>query len=181
MDSKDWRGVGAMVVDCTVRLFGTFGAELRYTGSPDPIPAADQLTVAVIGLASEALRGSLVMGATPKVLELTHPLRTEKGGHLDNESLRDWAGELANRLVGRVKIQLLTHGITIQLGTPTTMSGRELTLGAALKNPECLPHCFEIGDDWLLVRMEAVAHPETKLSDDPKPVPATDEGGMLIF
>jgi CheY-specific phosphatase CheX len=180
MDTHEWREIGSIVADCSTRLFRALGVELDYVGCQEPIPCADELTVAVIGLAGMEMRGSLVVGTTPNLLVLTHPL-TKDRSKLDEDQLRDWSGELANQLIGRIKIRLLAHGITISLGTPTTMSGRELTLGSALKNTECLPHRFEVGRDWLLVRMEAVAEPGVKLSKTPVPIPETEEGGMLIF
>jgi hypothetical protein len=177
MNTSGWRQVGDIVVETTLKLFRTLGVELAYTGSPDPIPCADELTVAVIGFAGSQMRGSLVMGATRQALRLSHPL----AGRADDDSLRDWGGELSNQLIGRIKIRLLAHEIVIQLGTPTTMSGHELTLGAALKNPDCLPHRFAIGDDWVLVRMECVAEAGVALLGSPAPLPDTDEGEMLIF
>jgi hypothetical protein len=80
-----------------------------------------------------------------------------------------------------MKIRLLEHRIVIQLGTPTTMSGHELTLGGALKNPECLPHRFVIGKDWVLVRMEMVADPGVRLLGNPEALPQTSEGELMMF
>jgi len=180
MDTNDWSQVGNIVVETATKLFRTLGMELEYTGTPDPIPCADELTVAVIGFAGSQMRGSLVVGATREALRLSHPTGGNSAA-VDDESLRDWAGELANQLIGRMKIRLLAHQVVIQLGTPTTMSGHELTLGAALKNPECLPHRFTIGADWVLVRMEVVAEPGVQLVGTPDPLPQTGEGELMMF
>ena len=178
MDANEWQEIGEIVVDCASALFQHLGVALAYTGSPDPVPSAEQLTVAVIGLAGAELRGSLVVGTTSNMLSLTYPVGKEKVA-LDDESLRDWAGELANHLIGRIKIKLRARGITIQLGTPTTVSGRELTLGAP-HNAGCLPHRFEKGEDWVLVRLEAVAEPNVKLTNAMSPG-AEGDGGMVMF
>jgi chemotaxis protein CheX len=177
MDSNGWRQLSSIVVETTTRLFDMLGLKVEYQGSPDPIPCADELIVAVIGFAGSQMRGSVVLASTSQALRLTHPL----GKEADDEGLRDWAGELANQLIGRIKIRLLAHQMVIQLGTPTTISGRELTLGAALKNAECLPHRFTAGSEWLLVRMEGVAEPGVQMLASPVQLTATDEGELLLF
>ena len=98
-----------IVVDCASALFQHLGVALAYTGSPDPVPSAEQLTVAVIGLAGAELRGSPVVGTTSNMLSLTYPVGKEKVA-LDDESLRDWAGELANHLIGRIRDRASSEG-----------------------------------------------------------------------
>jgi CheY-specific phosphatase CheX len=182
MDPSDWNRINGMLVDCAIALLHAFGTSARYDpAGEDKHPAEDGM-LAIIGFAGEKLRGSLVLSANPGLLEGSCPARTV--GRTDathGEILQDWIGELANQLLGRLKSRLLAHGVAIQLGTPTTVSGLELRVRSCGGERPATPLWLHAGGDWLVVRLDAVAAPETKLSTSPDPSSAAAEGEILLF
>jgi hypothetical protein len=69
--------------------------------------------------------------------------------------------------MGRIKAELGMHGIVIEPGTPTTISGVGVRVGAATRNAHCMPNRFQVGGDAFLVRFEALERPDAELSDEP--------------
>ncbi|HKQ69502.1 MAG TPA: chemotaxis protein CheX [Polyangiaceae bacterium] len=180
MNDRDWQKIGALLVESTQGLFQKLGATLESRGTHESGAFVDEMTVAVIGFAGDAMRGSLVIGAARVAWKKTHPLAADRPT-LSEDDVRDWAGELANQLIGRLKIRLLRHGITIQLGTPTTMSGRDFKLGPAVTKVMSSQHRFEMGSDWVIVRLDAVVDEGVTLQEAAEPTSEEDDGGTFIF
>jgi hypothetical protein len=146
------------------------------------------------GGTQRGLRGSLVLSANRGLLERSRPVPPGalpgKGPEKANatsatpsgiDALQDWIGELANQLLGRLKSRLLAHGIAIQLGTPTTVSGLELRVRTCTANRQATPLWLLSGDDWLVVRLDAIASPDVQLSSIPDPSSSATEGEVLLF
>jgi len=104
-----------------------------------------------------------------------------ENGPQASEILQDWGGELANQLLGRLKSRLLAHGVTILLGTPTTVSGLDLRVRSLPGELHFAPSWLRAGADWLVVRLDAVATGEVTLSNSPEPAAAAKEGDILLF
>jgi hypothetical protein len=71
----------------------------------------------VIGFVGNNLRATCLIAANHGVLQTSCPAGCQ---------LKDWVGELANQLAGRLKMKLLAHGVEIALTTPLTLSGVRL-------------------------------------------------------
>ena len=80
---------------------------------------------ATIGFTGDRLRGALVVSLGRRTLISSLPTRPGRK-HEDDEMLADWAGELANQLLGRLKNGLWSSGIEVALGTPVTFVGFNL-------------------------------------------------------
>ena len=107
-----------MVLLSTQELFAS------YTNSCGPNPAQQSYSFAgIIGFTGEKIRGTIILATVAEVLQATRPTAAET----DSEQA-DWAGELANQLLGRIKNKLLAHGLVIQLSTPTSVTGESLRL-----------------------------------------------------
>ena len=78
--------------------------------------------VAVVGFSGDDTRGVLGVSAPPELLEQFHPT-TSAGESPSPEQLRDWAGELANQLLGRLKIELRPYGVRFWVATPVVLRG----------------------------------------------------------
>jgi CheY-specific phosphatase CheX len=85
-------------------------------------PAGDwRYPMAVIGFGGETVRGSISFELPWSVLSASHPFRSTV-----TEDLVDWAGELANLVLGNLKTRLRGKSVAIQPGLPMTF-----TTGAA--------------------------------------------------
>lgn len=119
MRNPDNRPIDDLVFDCCRDLFSAYHLDVHPRDRND-FPATEELAICgVMGFGGKLMRGALVLAATNEPLERTNP---EAHG-----SQRDWVCELANQLMGRVKNQLLSLGVEILLGTPTGLSGENLS------------------------------------------------------
>jgi CheY-specific phosphatase CheX len=181
MNQSDWNRINGMLVESAISLLHAFGTSVRYDPAGEESHPPENGMLAIIGFGGDQLRGSLVLSANHGLLETSCPARTVgRSDATHAEILQDWVGELANQLLGRLKSQLLAHGIAIQLGTPTTVSGLELRVRSCGDRPTT-PLWLHAGSDWLVARLDAIAAPETKLSASPDPSSAAAEGEILLF
>jgi CheY-specific phosphatase CheX len=108
----------AIGADAVPEIFSTYGIELRpvdLTGQP----STSFVTCGVIGFSGPVVRGALVVALTGGLAEKTNPVGADG-------NLRDWVGELANQLLGRIKLALLDHGVDIYLNLPAVLKGEHL-------------------------------------------------------
>jgi CheY-specific phosphatase CheX len=165
-----------MLVDGATALLRAFGQQVRYDPAGEAAhPPADGM-LAVIGFGGRSFRGSLVVSANRGLLEGSCPVPCAG----NEDQLQDWLGELANQLLGRLKAQLLGHGIVIELGTPTTVAGLELRVRPRGER-HTPPLWLVAGSDWLVVRLDAIAAPNVLLCLSPDPSNSAMEGDVLLF
>ncbi len=181
MNAEEWSQIDHIVVTCTEALFLSLGLPVEHLGLVDESTSPRRQTLGVMGFGGLQMRGALLLSADMAALAHTHPARPAPAA-LSEAALRDWSGELANQLLGRIKNRLLARGLVIQLSTPTTLSGLDLRLGVSMSNAQCLPHLFHVAGNAVQVRFEAVAEAGVHFSD----VAADDaeiaaEGDMLLF
>jgi CheY-specific phosphatase CheX len=160
-----------------------FGTTVVHDAREEPVRPPQDGILAIIGFGGAQMRGSLVLSANCGMLRTSFPVKQAPGAGEGPcpEHLQDWAGELANQLLGRFKYRLLGHGITLQLGTPTTVSGLELRVRSCGGQPQSKPLWLYSGDDWLVVRLDAIVAPEVTLSESPDSGSAAAEGEVLLF
>src|SRR5947209_6871369 len=103
--------------DACERLFGDYGVKL--TREPEPVAAQspDFPYFSVLGFWGQKIRGSVVLAATSEVLEDSNPLQ---------QARRDWMGELANQLFGRMKLELGRREVQVSANIPAVMRGEHL-------------------------------------------------------
>lgn len=123
--------VDSIVVRSTEELFAAY--EVKVARQPEAsLLAADEILYAgVVGFTGASMRGTLVLAPTRKLLE-----RSYLGMSCE---FRDWAGELANQLVGRIKNQLRRYGVEVHATTPVILQGQ--VLASAPRGALSL-HCF---------------------------------------
>jgi CheY-specific phosphatase CheX len=199
MNQSDWNRVSGMLVECATALLEAFGTTVRYDPAGEARHPPEDGLLAIIGFAGgeKGMRGSLVLSANRGLLARSRPVpqsqtvaptaaapRSAGPDTAPNsgvDALQDWIGELANQLLGRLKSRLLAHGVAIQLGTPTTVSGLELRVRTGTGERQATPLWLLAGDDWLVVRLDAIASPDAELSTCPDPSSSATEGEVLLF
>src|SRR4051812_18701468 len=93
----------AMGQRASLELFAAYGLDMEVQQRPWS-PTDERLYCGSIGFAGRGLRGTCVLAANERPLLESCP----EGGRL-----RDWVGELANQLAGRVKVQILARGTEV--------------------------------------------------------------------
>ena len=104
-------------------------------GAPEVVMPADQnetMVAAVVGFTGVDMRGSLVMTTTFDVVAQARPAILSRNSVSTNSwsdwvMVRDWAGELCNQTLGRIKNSLRTYGVIVEIGLPTVFSGRSIS------------------------------------------------------
>jgi CheY-specific phosphatase CheX len=180
MNQSDWNKINTMLVECATALMGAFGTTVVHNPGRETFPSLQDGILAIIGFGGDQIRGSLVLSASRGILTSSCPVENTEGVAA-SDILQDWGGELANQLLGRLKSRLLAHNVTILLGTPTTVSGLDLRVRTLPGEVQFTPLWLYAGNDWLVVRLNAVATGEVGLSDSPDAGTTAKEGDILLF
>jgi CheY-specific phosphatase CheX len=89
------------------------------------LPENGERVFASVGLTGKGFRGSLSILGVPGFFRAVYPAELGK----DNPSpddLDDWACEISNQLLSRLKNQLARRGLDFALSTPTVVRGNSL-------------------------------------------------------
>ena len=149
-----------------VELLQAYGVEAL--DAPEEWGTPDEFMLAgVMGFVSERLVGSCLLVGGRDVLMATAPKDARP---------RDWVGELANQLVGRLKSKLMGLGVTITMNTPVVLSGIRLS---PLPRTDVAPKVHRTPLGRLLVWVEVEVDPEFSWGE-PQELPAT-EGELVVF
>lgn len=147
----------------TISVFGHYGVELAATRPSAARSLASHGAVGVIGFTGERVRGTVALAAAADVLARSRP-QTGPSSLPQRDLARDWVGELANLLVGRIGLALARHGLEIRLSIPVALSGEALQVSAACpQRTRCWDFTSEAGDvrTWLEVELD----PDVRLDE----------------
>ncbi len=189
MEQSDWHRINGLLVESATALMEAFGTAVRYDPAGEAKHPPEDGMLAIVGFGGRSMRGNLVVSANRALLDRSFPAPNAGGASApcrqeaarSTEQLQDWLGELANQLLGRLKSRLLAHGIAIQLGTPTTVSGLDLRVRTGLGDRQATPLWLLSGSDWLVVRLDAIASQAAALRVSADPSNSAAEGDVLLF
>ncbi|WP_437836267.1 chemotaxis protein CheX [Sorangium sp. So ce1153] len=178
MNSESWLRIYSELAASCVHLFRDNGVEIRLLEEAPSEPTPGNAVVSFIGFTGDHLRGSLTLVAPVTLIKRSHPLREQRA--LDEDMVCDWASELANQLLGRVKNRLRPLGLVIVLSTPSAAIGEHLR--AREEQGEGFRRLmFDAGADRLAVLFDAIA-PDTALQlEEASPSDPQREGEVLLF
>lgn len=163
--SETTRAIQAMAGSACMELMHAYGVELRPV---DGWPESEEIMFSgVMGFVGDHVRGTCLLAAPQGTVEAAAP----KGAHA-----RDWVGELANQLVGRLKAKLMARGATIALSTPVVLRGVRLS---PLPRTDVAPVVFESVTGRVLVWLEVEIEADFELGEE-RALKA-NEGELLVF
>lgn len=159
--------IGKFGLEAMVDLFSAYsvGAALveKVTPADDPI-------VGVIGFTASKLRGNLALLLPSEVVKVTQ----------SGSDPMDWAGELTNQYLGRLKNKLIAYGPALEISTPLVVSGLSLRLqepaGVQTQRVDC---STTAGPVHALISVRTSEGFE--LLDEPVADTVAAEGEMLLF
>src|SRR6476661_1047717 len=93
--------VGELAAQSCEDLLRAYGVEISRSAS-DSHDSDERLYCGVVGFVGRELRGTCLLLTDEAPLTASRPA---------SGSLRDWVGELANQLVGRLKSKCLSRGL----------------------------------------------------------------------
>lgn len=164
----------------------------EFLAANDPIahysPAGDHVKpktseesyASVIGYSGMEMSGSLAIQCERKMLDLSHPNHS-MGMPVEVSDLTDWAGEIANQVLGRIKNKLASAGVKLAMGTPTTVKGNNIEI-TPHKDGFYIPLTFVGKAENLSVFFHAVTDQNLKLNIKDQVKTATvQEGDGFLF
>lgn len=159
-----------LVTEAVAKVFDAYGTMVEQSDVAD----TGSEIVAVIGYASNDMRGGLAIGISAKLAKATMPTA--------NVPIYDWVGELANQILGRVRNRLLAYQVDIQIATPVVLHG----LGVHVAPPgqkTAAVATYSAGDEQIVVLTET-RFEEGYEFPEPQAEEASgimDEGEMMLF
>lgn len=167
-----------IVVESTHALLRSYLRGSHFHGRVDgPHTLAPNVKAAIVGFTEADIRGALTVTCTDSLLYKSYPASAPQWTNVD---LRDWAGELGNQLLGRLKNQLSRRQLSLQVSTPVAMHAQ--VLGAPPLD-ELLGQWLHFGtlegDFW--VRLDFQAPPDWQLQSPDEDADHMEEGDLLLF
>ncbi|HWO13862.1 MAG TPA: hypothetical protein VNN80_30375 [Polyangiaceae bacterium] len=107
-----------MAAQSWIELMADYGVALGVAADGWEARAEDSKLFGVIGFGGKGVRATCLIGAERSLVDASCRARGRS---------RDWIAELANQLVGRLKMKLLGHGVSVTMTTPLALSGVRVT------------------------------------------------------
>jgi chemotaxis protein CheX len=126
MRNDDRTVLASLLVQMCRDMFASNGETFEERSAAEAPAQRESLLAACIGLSGTTVRGALVVVARRAFFKLTYP--AELGVPKNDDDVADWAGEVANQLLGRIKNRLSTYGLDFTTSTPTVVRGDRLQL-----------------------------------------------------
>jgi CheY-specific phosphatase CheX len=177
--AADFAEIEAYVVTSVGDLFDAYGMSVKHA-SGGVAELTGPSVMAVIGYASDKVRGALLLLTSPAVVTALRPPEMVALAVTPEDVLRDVLGEFANMLLGRVKNQLIRRALSPFLSTPTTVFGTDLKLPAPTSGISVW-HTFSTPSDAIFVRFDATFEPEFVLEPVREATGMLAEGEMVMF
>ncbi len=178
MSEKKWECLGPVVIESCLGLFESYGVPLQYAGGCPAVALYGQGMVGIIGFSSPQLRGSLLIASTIGLIQMSYPLdpRLVRDPASD---LRDWSGELANQLMGRIEHRLILYGVSLALHAPLCLVCRELR--TAPDPEEARVFQFKGRGSEMYLRLDVTLASSFALRAVPERVAGKPKEGEVVF
>jgi hypothetical protein len=178
MKKEDNIVLATLLVQMCRDLFAGNGESFEeLSGSTEPPDREAGLLAASIGLSGQAVRGALVVVARPTFFKHTYP--QELGVPRNEGDLSDWAGELVNQLLGRIKNRLSSYGVDFTTSMPTVVRGDRLQLGT--EDPPSVLRFMIVGNERVDVHFEIERNDDQPLMGKESAEAASPEGHAFLF
>lgn len=163
--SETTRAIQALAGAACVELMQAYNVELK--SAPSWSESDDVMFSGVMSFVGDSVRGTCLLAAPQGTVIAAAPRQA---------SARDWVGELANQLVGRLKAKLMARGATIALSTPVVLRGVRLS---PLPRTDVEPVVFQSPAGKVLVWLEVEVEADFQLGEERRP--SVSEGELLVF
>ena len=172
--------VRSMVTEAFVDMLASCGRVAERIDPRADSVFAERHIAGFIGFGG-GVRGSLVIAASSAVFQQTYPQTPRSLVTLSSADLLDWAGEMANQTLGRIKRRFCKRGVDFEASTPTAVNGRHI--GARSPSREgIIDLAFAVGDEIVCVCFEIVPPRDgIVFRDTAVPIECSVEGELVLF
>ena len=181
MHIKEATELQTLVIESARHVLPACGLAIGELGEPPPEGEETKQVVAFMGFTGDVLRGTLALVAPLELFRAAYPLPLDPNTRWQLEVF-DWAGEIANRLLGRIKLALTARGADVEASTPRVMLGEHLHVTRSTKGTVCSAS-FLSGASAVRVWFDAVAAEGRELFTVPAEAAGETppEGDVLLF
>lgn len=180
MQANESKELHDLVVEAAAHVLPDCGLAIGEPSEASRDFSEPRQVVAFMGFTGDLLRGTMAVVAPLALMRTAYPLPLKDDVRWEFEVF-DWAGEVANRVLGRIKLSLVERGVDIEASTPRVLLGDQLLVTRSTPGTVCSTH-FPVGDSWVRVWFDAVAAEDRPLFTAPA-VRASfpPEGDVLLF
>jgi len=168
--------VRAIVIDASQHVFPSLSLSAE---DGDSLRKPDGQLAAFMGFTGRLMRGTLTVVAPQTFIAKTYPLPAKQGFEWEL-AMYDWAGEIANRVLGRIKNQLAARGVEVEPSTPRVMLADQLQMLPSGRGCVCALR-FTDGDSDVGIWFEAIDGGADRLFHAPVQDESPPEGDVLLF
>ena len=176
------------VVQCTREAFAAYSIDVALDeGDPCEL-AHDAQIVTFIGFSGARMRGTLTVMAPQILWFKTYPIAHSPGAAPGDNDLLDWCGEVVNQILGRIKNQLRSRGVELEVSTPKAVHASHLTISRSAQQSVCMLRSSAGNDSAIGVWFDAVVGGSGIVfpspGEDPPPGEGNDsmiEGDLILF
>ena len=159
-------------------------AACGVTATPaDPTPSLAVVEHHIAGFVgfTGRVRGSLVIAASSALFRRTYPLGPEAGLKAPTGDVLDWAGEMANQTLGRIKRRFCDRGVDFDTSSPAAIIGRHIT-GRSGSRQGVFELAFNVAAEIVSVCFEVIVPSSGVIFPTPaRPIPCSAEGELVLF
>lgn len=171
--------VRRIVVDACVDMLVACGLPVGQVEPGRMVALSEHDIAAFIGF-SGSVRGSLIIAGSSKMYTSTFPSSTN-GTPRALTDLIDWAGEMANQTLGRIKRRFCERGVDFETSTPTAVKGRHIG-GRSPVRDGIIDLVLTVGDEVVSVCFEVESPADGEVFKCPaEPIPCSQEGDLVLF
>jgi hypothetical protein len=167
-----------MLTACQMELLRERGTSPQLVQAERRGNPEGESIAAFIGFGNQDIRGSIAVFGQRELFARLHPLPPT----IEPRDLVDWACELVNQTVGRMRNRLLAFGVSLAFSVPQSALARELRLSSSF-HPARSPISLSIDGMVMETWMELELRPGFEMPDAPSNDKglALQEGSVVIF
>ena len=181
MHPSDRGELAQLTADCFREVFAAYGIAMSLESddtttrddSPGPI-------VSFIGFGGDLLRGTLIILAPLNVVRASYPSELKDCAESAIQVF-DWAGELANQVLGRIKNRLDSRGVEVFVSMPKVMLASHFSVPTSSRGAVCGLRFLAPGQERVGIWLDALARSSTQPIIGPIQSLSSGEGEMLLF
>ena len=167
--------IRALVAEASAEMLATLASPVMKAAGN--VPKDDDL-LAFIRITGR-LRGFLAVAASPEFFRRSYPTHGLRRSQV--VAVLDWAGEVANQLVGRIKRRFCDRGTDFDITVPVAGRVREIGALAPARDDE-YGAAFALGRELVWVRFHVRPNESDKIfSDSAQPIECLPEGHIILF
>jgi len=172
MSSGDFTLLDEIVDAAAHGLFETVGLPLGQVREASGRNLQDDDVASSIGFTAPTLHGAVTLVTRRDIVARSWP---------SERDVCDWAGELVNQLLGRVKNALVTRGVALDQSTPTVVVGRQVHRSPA-STTVARTFIYDVsGGGTIQLYFDAVVAEAFSLSPSAEGDPPAAEGALRLF